>query len=230
MNIRTVTGHAGIRPAALRLRRVCVSGPAPQIPSSSPSHLTVFHLSWCRQAWGTRQYSRGVPSFVSCHTCHRMKGRLSASCIHLNRKSSVLIQGAVRRAAAAIETWPRGHHFCAARPAASVADKAGVKRPLTARSSPVSRAQTAGRGPRHPADHADPARARSVPATGATRGGVGAFWGRFADVAAATAYGATKRPRLVWLLAGRPLMARVASPTRRRCQAASVPPRSRIGR
>ena len=26
-------------------------------------------------------------------------------------------------------------------------------------------------------------------------------------------YGATKRPRLVWLLAGRPLMARVASPT-----------------
>ena len=28
-----------------------------------------------------------------------------------------------------------------------------------------------------------------------------------------TAYGATKRPRLVWLLAGRPLMARVASPT-----------------
>ena len=31
-----------------------------------------------------------------------------------------------------------------------------------------------------------------------------------------TPYGATKRPRLVWLLAGRPLMARVASPTRRR--------------
>ena len=28
-----------------------------------------------------------------------------------------------------------------------------------------------------------------------------------------TPYGATKRPRLVWLLAGRPLMARVASPT-----------------
>ena len=28
----------------------------------------------------------------------------------------------------------------------------------------------------------------------------------------ATPYGATKRPRLVWLLAGRPLMARVASP------------------
>ena len=44
------------------------------------------------------------------------------------------------------------------------------------------------------------------------------------------AYGATKRPRLVWLLAGRPLVARVASPTRRRCQAASVPTRSRIGR
>ena len=43
-------------------------------------------------------------------------------------------------------------------------------------------------------------------------------------------YGATKRPRLVWLLAGRPLMARVASPTRRRCQAAGVPTRSRIGR
>ena len=45
-----------------------------------------------------------------------------------------------------------------------------------------------------------------------------------------TAYGATKRPRLVWLLAGRPLMARVASPPRRRCQAAGVPTRSRIGR
>ena len=45
-----------------------------------------------------------------------------------------------------------------------------------------------------------------------------------------TPYGATKRPRLVWLLAGRPLMARVASPPRRRCQAAGVPPRSRIGR
>ena len=43
-------------------------------------------------------------------------------------------------------------------------------------------------------------------------------------------YGATKRPRLVWLLAGRPLMARVASPTRRRCQADGVPTRSRIGR
>ena len=43
-------------------------------------------------------------------------------------------------------------------------------------------------------------------------------------------YGATKRPRLVWLLAGRPLMARVASPIRRRCQAAGVPTRSRIGR
>ena len=43
-------------------------------------------------------------------------------------------------------------------------------------------------------------------------------------------YGATKRPRLVWLLAGRPLMARVASLPRRRCQAAGVPPRSRIGR
>ena len=43
-------------------------------------------------------------------------------------------------------------------------------------------------------------------------------------------YGATKRPRLVWLLAGRPLMARVASPPRRRCQAAGVPTRSRIGR
>ena len=35
-----------------------------------------------------------------------------------------------------------------------------------------------------------------------------AFFGR------GTPYGATKRPRLVWLLAGRPLMARVASPTR----------------
>ena len=47
----------------------------------------------------------------------------------------------------------------------------------------------------------------------------------------ATPYGgATKRPRLVGLLAGRPLMARVASPTRRRCQAAGVPTRSRIGR
>ena len=56
---------------------------------------------------------------------------------------------------------------------------------------------------------------------------------RYSDLAieaALTPYGATKRPRLVWLLAGRPLMARVASPTRRRCQAAGVPTRSRIGR
>ena len=46
------------------------------------------------------------------------------------------------------------------------------------------------------------------PATGTERGG-----GQRTN----TPYGATKRPRLVWLLAGRPLMARVASPTRRRC-------------
>ena len=45
-----------------------------------------------------------------------------------------------------------------------------------------------------------------------------------------TPYGATKRPRLVWVLAGRPLMARVASPPVAGVQAASVPPRSRIGR
>ena len=48
-------------------------------------------------------------------------------------------------------------HGITARPVASVADEAGVKRPLTARAAPVSRAHTVGRGPRKSADHADPA-------------------------------------------------------------------------
>ena len=38
-----------------------------------------------------------------------------------------------------------------------VADEAGAKRVRSTRFAPVSRAHTAGRGPRHPAGHADPA-------------------------------------------------------------------------
>ena len=38
-----------------------------------------------------------------------------------------------------------------------VADEAGAKRVRSTRLAPVSRAHTAGRGPRHPAGHADPA-------------------------------------------------------------------------